>query len=304
MSASLLVLAAGLGTRFKGGIKQLTPVGANSELLMEYSVYDAVQAGFDRVIFIIREDIEEQFRELIGDKIARHVKVEYCIQRMSDIPEEFLPLADRVKPWGTVHAVLAAKELIDEPFLIVNADDYYGAGAYKDIFDFLTDPGRKPSAHCMGGFILKNTISTVGTVTRGICRAENGILSSVTETYKISRGDDGIIRGDRNGDRVELDENSIVSMNMWGFGEEIMPQLENGFRKFLSAAQKAGTAASAEYALPTAADELIRNGEISVEVIPTHDKWYGMTQIEDCPEIIEAFRQMTEDGLYPSPLFG
>lgn len=305
MSASLLVLAAGLGTRFKGGIKQLTPVGAAGELLMEYSVYDAVQAGFDKVIFIIRRDIEEQFRELIGDKISRHVKVKYCFQDMNDLPEGFSVPEGRTKPWGTVHAVLAAKELIDEPFLIVNADDYYGKKAYEDIYRFLTDSERKPSEHCMGGFILKNTLSTAGTVTRGICSAdEDGRLVSVTETYKLSRQSDGIVRGEQDGTVVEADENSIVSMNMWGCGAEIMPQFERTFAEFLKNAEKTGTAASAEYALPMSADKLIKSGEITVKVLPTHDRWYGMTQIEDCPEIIEAFAKMTESGEYPSPLFG
>lgn len=304
MSASLLVLAAGLGTRFKGGIKQLTPIGAAGELLMEYSVYDAVRAGFDKVIFIIRRDIEEQFRELIGDKISRHVKVEYCFQDMHDLPAGFCAPENRVKPWGTVHAVLAAKNVINEPFLIVNADDYYGKDAYADIYRFLTDPERKPSEHCMGGFVLKNTVSAVGTVTRGICSADgSGKLASVTETYKISRGSDGIIRGEQNGQPTEADENSIVSMNMWGFGAEMLPLLERTFAEFLREAEKENNADTAEYALPMAADKLIRSGEITVAVLPTKDKWYGMTQIEDCPEIIEAFEKMTADGEYPSPLF-
>lgn len=304
MSASLVVLAAGLGTRFKGGIKQLTPVGAAGELLMEYSVYDAVRAGFDKVIFIIRRDIEEQFKDMIGRKISGSVKVEYCFQDMSSLPGGFSSPEDRTKPWGTVHAVLAAKELINEPFLIINADDYYGRDAFKSIYDFLTDPSRKPNEHCMGGFILKNTLSATGTVTRGVCAADNtGRLTSVTETYKLARQSDGIIRGEQNGTETVIGEDSIVSMNMWGCGAEIVPQLEKCFEDFLAAAFAENTACTAEFALPLAVDKLIQNGDISVKVLPTHDKWYGMTHKEDCPEIIAAFDDMTQKGLYPSPLF-
>lgn len=304
MSASLLVLAAGLGTRFKGGIKQLTPVGAAGELLMEYSVYDAVQAGFDKVIFIIRRDIEQQFKELIGEKISRFVKVEYCIQDTAIVPEGCEISQKREKPWGTVHAVLAAKDVINGPFLIVNADDYYGKDAYKDIYDFLADPARRAGEHCMSGFVLKNTLSANGTVTRGICSADDaGKLVSVTETYKIFQGDDGMVRGEQNGALAEVDRDSIVSMNMWGFGEEIVPLLESEFTEFVKKAKENGTAAEAELALPMAADRLIKSGEITVKVLSSHDKWYGMTQQEDLPEIVEAFEKMTAAGEYPSPLF-
>lgn len=304
MSASLVILAAGLGTRFKDGIKQLTPVGANGELLMEYSVYDAISAGFDEVIFIIRRDIEQQFKELIGDRISKKVKVSYCFQDINDLPEGFTVPEGRTKPWGTVHAVLAASKLINQPFLIINADDYYGKDAYKSIFDFITSPERKHGEQCMGGFILKNTLSSTGTVTRGICSADdNHKLTSVTETYKTSRHDDGIVRGEQNGTVTEVSEDSIASMNMWGCGEEIIPMLKKCFEGFLKNALSENRLDTAEYALPLAMDELIKNNSISVEVLKTHDKWYGMTHKEDCPEIIAAFADMVKDGQYPSPLF-
>ncbi|MGN1090058.1 MAG: NDP-sugar synthase [Huintestinicola sp.] len=305
MSASLVILAAGLGSRFKDGIKQLTPVGAKGELLMEYSVYDAVNAGFDEIIFILRRDIEQQFRELIGDRISKKVKVSYCFQDMNDLPEGFSVPEGRKKPWGTVHAVLAAAELINQPFLIINADDYYGKDAYKSIFEFITAPDRRSGEQCMGGFILKNTLSTTGTVTRGICSAdENHRLTSVTETYRTSRHEDGIIRGEQNGTVTEVSEDSIASMNMWGCGAEMIPMLKECFEEFLEKARKENILDTAEYALPLAADKLIKNGSISVEVLKTHDRWYGMTHKEDCPEIIAAFADMVSKGEYPSPLFG
>lgn len=303
MSASLLVLAAGLGTRFKGGIKQLRPVGPGGELLMEYSVYDALGAGFDKVIFIVREDIEQQLREQVGKRIEGRVRTEYCIQKMEDLPAGFGDIKQREKPWGTVHAVLAARDVIDEPFLIVNADDYYGRDVYSEIYGFLTSAERRSGEHCMGGFVLKNTISDVGTVTRGVCSDTDGMLTSVTETYKVSRDKNGVISGRRDELPVILDENSTVSMNMWGFGKEIVPELKKGFALFLEKARTSGTAGTAEYALPMAVDELIKTDRASVRLLPTNDKWYGMTQSEDCPEIEGAFSEMVSKGIYPSPLF-
>lgn len=305
MSVTLLVLAAGLGTRFKGGIKQLTPVGANGELLMEYSAADAAAAGADRVIFIIRRDIREQFDLLIGSRLSKYMKVECCYQDISALPDGFSCPEGRTKPWGTVHAVLSAKELIDGPFIVINADDYYGRQAYTDICGFLTDPGRKPGEQCMGGFVLKNTLSSAGTVTRGLCCADaNGMLSSVEETYSVLKGADGVISGERNGKRIVLREDSIASMNMWGFGKEIMPMLEECFVKFLRDTFGSADMERAEMALPFAVDRLISEGDISVKVIPTGDRWYGMTHSEDIPEIKEAFSEMIRKGIYPSPLFG
>lgn len=305
MSASLVVLAAGLGTRFKGGIKQLTPVGASGELLMEYSVFDAVRAGFDNVIFIIRRDIEQQFKELIGNRISEFVNVKYCFQDMDSLPVGYSTPENRTKPWGTVHAVLSAAELVNnEPFLIINADDYYGCSSYKSIYNYLTDPGRCAGEQCMSGFILKNTLSSTGTVTRGVCVSGNDDkLISVTETYKLSREDDGVIRGIRSNKPVEVDENSVVSMNMWGFSADIMPLLQKCFEDFLSASASENTLDTAEFALPTAVDRLIKSGDISVKVLPTDDKWLGMTHREDLPEIISAFDNMTKNGIYNSPLF-
>lgn len=302
MSATLLVLAAGIGSRFKGGIKQLTPVGKNGELLMEYSVFDAVEAGFDNVIFIIRRDIEHQFKELIGDKLSKHVNVNYCFQELDELPRGYILPEERTKPWGTVHAVLAAKKLINEPFLIINADDYYGKEAYKKIYDFLIS-NNNSTQQCMGGFVLKNTLSSTGTVTRGVCTSDSSRhLLSVTETYKLEKNSDGIIRGTQDNTIVTIDENSIVSMNMWGFKKEIIPMLEKCFDSFIRTADEKGTLSTDELALPTAVDTLIRNGSITVEVLSSNDKWYGMTHKEDMQEILSAFEAMTDIGTYTSPL--
>lgn len=300
MSATLLVLAAGLGSRFSGGIKQLTPVGKNGELLMEYSAYDAARAGFDKAVYIIRRDIEEQFRELVDRRIAKIMPTEYCFQDMNDLPKGFTVPDGRTKPWGTVHAVLSAKKFINEPFLIVNADDYYGRNAYESSYRYLTGV-RMPYDQCMCGFVLENTLSDNGTVTRGVCQSsENGILTSVTETYKVSRHD-GVVDGYVDGKRVVLDSKNLVSMNMWGFDDSILPKLERLFAKFLSE-RTADDRMTAEYALPMAADALIRSGEINIKVLPTHDRWFGMTLKEDTDTVRKAFEVMIAHGLYPEIL--
>ncbi|MCM1578668.1 MAG: NTP transferase domain-containing protein [Ruminococcus sp.] len=304
MAAALLILAAGLGTRFKGGKKQLASVGTSGEMLMEYSVYDAVKAGFDKAVIVTRRDIEGQLREKLGDRLNKHIAVEYCFQDTALPDDTGLSGFSRTKPWGTVHAVLAAKENIGgEPFLIVNSDDYYGKKIYKKIYDFLTSPERSPKEQCMGGFILKNTLSDSGTVNRGVCGVNDlGCLSSVTETYRISGTDRGIV-GERSGEPVSLSGDSLVSMNMWGFDSSVIGKLELYFRDFLKNAQAEGTLETAECILPKAADKLIRAGDISVKVLPTDDKWLGMTYAEDFPEVCSEISRMTAAGEYPSPLF-
>lgn len=300
MSATLLVLAAGLGSRFSGGIKQLTPVGKNGELLMEYSAYDAARAGFDKAVYIIRRDIEEPFRELVDRRIAKIMPTEYCFQDLDDLPQSFTVPDGRTKPWGTVHAVLAARKLLNDPFLIVNADDYYGRNAYESAYRYLTDE-RMPNDQCMCGFVLDNTLSDNGTVTRGVCQSDdNGILTSVTETYKVSCHE-GVVDGYVDGERVVLDPKSLVSMNMWGFDDSILPKLERLFAKFLSERSN-DDCMTAEYALPMAADALIRSGEINIKVLPTHDRWYGMTLKEDTEKVRKAFEVMTVQGIYPEML--
>lgn len=292
MSATLLILAAGLGSRFGGGVKQLTPVGQNGELLMDYCIDDAVEAGFDRVVFIIRKDIEDDFKEIIIKRTEKKVKCEYRIQSLDALPAGFSVPEERTKPWGTVAAVLAAKDILDEPYLIVNADDYYGKTTFRQAYDFLTDPNRGRNAHCMCGFILGNTLSDRTPVTRGVCTGnDNNELVSVCETYKIFR-ENGAVYGDVNGVRTKQDPDSIVSMNMWGFGSEINPLLERCFAEFLENAKNSGTLDASEYPLPFAVDTLIKKGEIGIKIIPTHEKWYGMTTKEDAADVIKAMKQI------------
>lgn len=283
VSTSLVVLAAGFGTRFQSGIKQLAPVGPGGELLMEYSVRDAAAAGFNKVIFVIRRDIEEQFKELIGRRLEPFIDVRYSYQNNGYLPGGFKPPSDRRKPWGTVHAVLAAKYDIEEPFAIINADDHYGKESYRLMHDYLVSPRRNAACQCMIGFVLKNTLSPTGSVTRGICIADHrGYLDTVHETYHIRREDDGAIYGDYNNKRIAIDENRTVSMNMWGFDPSIIPQLEFQFVEYLKENLNDN---GSEYPLPAAIDSLIHSNQCRVKVIPTTEKWFGMTYAEDIERV-------------------
>lgn len=303
-NSSLVILAAGLGTRFKGGIKQLTPVGANGELLIEYSVYDALRAGFEKVIFIIRKDIERSFKEMLGDRLAAYCDVHYCFQELDDIPEGFIVPEGRTKPWGTVQAVLSARKLIDGSFVIINADDYYGRTSYKLLYDSITAAGHPKNEQCMSGFVLENTLSENGNVTRGVCCCDGeNMLRSVEETFELSKRSDGTVCGEQRGQKVTVAGTSIVSMNMWGCTTQVIPMLDAQFREFLTAAVKSGTAHSAELALPTAFDDMIKKQLINVRVLPTNERWYGMTRSEDLGDVKKAFAEMISKGNYPSPLF-
>ena len=302
MGKTLVILAAGLGTRFKGGIKQLFPVGPSGELIIEYSVFDAVRAGCDKVIFIIRRDIEQAVRDAVGSRLEKYVRVEYCFQELSDIPCS-ADISGRTKPWGTVQAVLSARKLISDPFVIINADDYYGSDAFEKLFGALSED-HDPHQLYMGGFILKNTLSSAGTVTRGICRTDDSnMLISVTETYKLSMDSSGTVTGEQDGRPYTADPESIVSMNMWGCAPQVIGAFEDNFRKFLINAGSEGTLLTAEYALPMAVDNMIKSGCYSVRVIPTNGIWLGITRSEDCKAVCESFRRKVRDGEYISPLF-
>ena len=299
---TLLILAAGLGTRFKGGIKQLSPVGPEGELLMEYSIYDAVKAGCTKAVFIIRRELEQAFRETLGQRLEKYIKVEYCFQELSDIPFSG-DISGRTKPWGTVQAVLAARNVINSPFVIINADDYYGSNAFGKIFTAL-DESSDPKKLFMGGFVLKNTLGTAGGVSRGICETDdNGLLRGITEVYGLMRNDKGGITGEKGGCAYEADPESIVSMNMWGFTPEVMEHFEKGFGDFLRSAKKNGTLLESEYVLPAAVDDMIKNKGFSVRVIPTDGVWLGITRSEELDGVRKSFRELAADGAYPSPLF-
>lgn len=303
MKTALVIMAAGIGSRFGGGIKQLEPVGPHGEIIMDYSIHDAIEAGFDKIVFIIRRDIEADFREVIGDRIgkvcqARGVEVAYAFQSLEAIPEGNTVPEGRTKPWGTGQAVLAAKELVDTPFAVINADDYYGKEAFVKLHDFLCREGEG-NAYCMAGFILKNTLSDNGGVTRGVCKVDGkGFLTDVVETSNIIKTADGA-----EVDGVAIDPESFVSMNMWGLRPEFMAVLEEGFKTFFQTTVKEKPL-KAEYLLPIYIGQLLREGKVSVQVLETQDKWFGVTYREDKPAVVESFRKLIADGVYSAPLFG
>ena len=303
MKTTLIIMAAGIGSRYGGGIKQLAAVGPNGEILMDYSIHDAIAAGFNKIIFIIRHDIEEAFREVIGNRIEKicadlGVEVAYAYQALDDLPDNATLPEGRSKPWGTGQAVLACRDILHEPFAVINADDYYGKQAYVLLHDFLEqyDPAH-PEKLCMAGFVLKNTLSDNGAVTRGICRMNDaGYLTGVDETKGIEKTADGAQAGGK-----VLDVDSLVSMNMWGLSPEFMGLLKDGFVEFFDKAE--GDMLKSEYLLPIFIDELLQAGKVSVQVLKTSDKWFGVTYQEDKPAVQQAFAQLIADGVYSSDLF-
>ena len=297
MNTTLLIMAAGIGSRFGTGIKQLEPVDDANHIIMDYSIHDAIEAGFNHVVFIIRKDIEKEFKEVIGHRIAsicsnHNVTVDYAFQDINDIPGE-LP-AGRTKPWGTGQAVLAAKKVIKTPFIVINADDYYGKEGFKAVHEYLVNGGKS----CMAGFVLKNTLSDNGGVTRGICKMdENGNLTEVVETKNIVKTADGA-----EADSVIIDVNSLVSMNMWGLTPDFLGVLEEGFKEFFEK-EVPGNPLKAEYLIPIFIGELLEQGKMSVKVLKTNDTWYGMTYHEDVAAVKDSFKKMLADGVYKADLF-
>lgn len=295
-------MAAGLGSRFGGGIKQLAPVGPNGQIIMDYSIHDALTAGFNKLVFIIRRDLASEFREVIGERVealcrALDVEVCYAYQELTDLPEGESPVPDRVKPWGTGQAVLACRKILHEPFAVINADDYYGPTAYRLLWEFLQRPQTGTPQFCMAGFVLKNTLSANGGVTRGICRTDGaGKLLSLAETRNVIVDADGNVSADG----IPLDPNGRVSMNMWGLTPEVLPMLEDGFRDFLRNADHAG--GREEFLLPVFIDGLLAAGRASVRVLPTNDSWFGVTYREDREAVADGFRRLTEAGVYSSDL--
>ena len=300
---ALVIMAAGIGSRFGKGIKQLAPVGPNGEIIMEYSIYDALEAGFNKVVFIIRKDLEEEFRAVIGNKIEQITEVEYAFQSLEDLPDGFEKPADRTKPWGTGQAVLAAKNVLSEPFMVINADDYYGKEAYVKVHDYLVleQPEDGLLHICMAGFRLGNTLSDNGSVTRGVCHIENGALTGVTETHDIYKTENGAESRNADGTAEELDVNSLVSMNMWGLTPAFMDVLEKGFVEFLQNLDAADI--RKEYLLPEMIDRLIKEGKAKVDVLDTKDTWFGVTYQEDKEVVIAAFDRLAKEGVYPETLY-
>ena len=285
---TLVVMAAGMGSRF-GGLKQIAPIGKNGEILLDYSVYDAVKAGFDKVVFIIKHAIEKDFKAVIGKRIEKMVKTEYVFQETDDLPQGFTCPEDREKPWGTAHAVLCCKDVVKEPFAVINADDYYGKNSYIKMADFLKNNTKD---YCMVGFRLANTLTENGSVSRGVCEMENGKLVSVTERTKII---DCKYTEDDGATWTALPADTVVSMNLWGFMPDLFGYIQNGFERFLS---EKLTVPKAEYYLPSVVSELITGGEKQVSVLIAEDKWYGVTYKEDKESVSAAINQMAENGDY------
>lgn len=298
MKTSLVVLAAGLGSRF-GGLKQMTPIGPNQEAILEFSAYDAIQAGFQQIVFIIRKEMEQDFKELIGDKIAKHIEVKYAFQSLdSMLPEWFEKDENRTKPWGTGHAMMCVKDIVEGPFAIINADDFYGRGSYQLVHDYLVSHQEEP---VLIGYTLENTITENGSVTRGICEAENGKLLEVKERRQIEYVEDGIAYFE-NDTWTKVAGSSLVSMNMWGFYPSIFEKLENAFHVFLKEKVPADPLKS-EFLIPIFIDEMITINELSVQLLGSQEKWYGVTYQEDRPKVMAGIKAIVDQGVYPSDLW-
>lgn len=298
---TLVIMAAGLGSRY-GGIKQLEPVGPGGEIIMDYSIYDAMEAGFNKIVFIIRKDLEEDFKEVIGNRISKMIEVEYVFQELNNIPEGFTVPAERSKPWGTGQAVLSCLDAVKEPFAVINADDYYGKEAFVKVYDYLSAiQAENSNDYCMAGFILGNTLSENGTVTRGVCQVDdNGLLVDIVETREIERKGDHAVAKDGNGEEIHLDLNCAVSMNMWGFTPGLLKELKTGFVNFL---KEHGSELKTEYLLPEEVGRLVKEGKAAVQVLKSQDRWFGVTYKEDKQMVVESFRTLIKQGVYPEKLF-
>ena len=290
---TLVIMAAGIGSRFGGGIKQLEPVGPGGEIIMDYSIYDALKAGFNKIVFIIRRDLEKDFKEIIGNRIEKIARVEYAFQELDDLPDGFTKPTDRKKPWGTGQAVLSIKGLVDGPFLVINADDYYGKEGFRKIHDYMVHEMKEDGAVydlCMGGF------------TRGVCQVrEDGYLKNVVETYEIRRLGDGLKAVDERGNPVSVDIGCHVSMNMWGLPASFLDVLEQGFPEFLAGLSQGDV--KSEYLLPRIIDKLVKEGRASVKVLKTPDKWFGVTYKEDKQSVVDSLGALIAKGEYPEKLY-
>ncbi len=293
----LVVMAAGMGSRY-GGLKQIDPVGPNGQIIMNYSIYDAWKAGFRRVVFIIKEELLNAFQERIGNAAQKLMQVDYVFQSLDRLPEGCSVPADRTKPLGTGHAIYCVRGVVNEPFAVINADDFYGSEAFQCMYDYLKDAKDDDKyRYCMVGYRVENTLTENGTVSRGICEADTeGYLTDIVERTAISRNADGVISDPEAG---EIAEGTLVSMNMWGFTPSFLDELEAGLTTFLQK-ELPGNPLKGEYYLPFAVDHLIQEGRATAKVLQTAAQWYGVTYQEDKPVVVEALRRMTEDGIYPA----
>jgi dTDP-glucose pyrophosphorylase len=301
MNPTLLILAAGIGSRY-GGLKQLDKIGPSGEAIIDYSIYDAIRAGFDKVVFVIKEDISKDFREVFDEKLRDRIKVEYVFQEINKIPEGITYSKERQKPWGTGHAVLMALDKIHEPFAVINADDFYGCGSYQALADFYKEwTPQKGDTYCMIGYELGKTLSEHGTVSRGICKADsNAFLLEVNERTKIERDTRGIAYIDETGKSFYLDERTTVSMNFWGFTPSFFNHLQTGFHEFI---KNNANSPKAEFYIPTLINDLLKQKKVSVRILPCNDQWFGMTYREDRELVVSKIRELVNAGVYPDNLW-
>ena len=303
MNTTLLIMAAGLGSRY-GGNKQIYRIGPNGEILMEYSIHDALEAGFDKVVFVIRKSMDEVFRTMIGNKIAQKVRVEYAYQEYDSLPDGFIPPEDRTKPYGTVHAVTCAKDVIHEPFAVINGDDFYGKESFKVLGDWCRAHEKSEGEYCIVGFELENTLSENGSVSRGICYYDkNNILTGIAEHLDICKEADGNVYGNNSvtGEQhVKLAAKALCSMNMWGFTPDYFTKSEASFVTFLTEHR---TEPKKEYYIPYAVDVIVKGGQAKCEVLSTPSHWFGVTYKEDRPGVVAKFAELVAKGVYPSPLY-
>lgn len=300
MKPTLLVLAAGLGSRY-GGLKQLDGLGPNGETIMDYSIYDAVKAGFGKVVFVIRKSFEDEFREKITKKYEHLISIEVVFQELDNLPEGFELNPDRVKPWGTNHALMMGKEVINEPFAVINADDFYGRDSYKVICDFLSKLENSKDLYCMVGYRVGNTLSESGTVARGVCETDSeGNLTGIVERTQIKRIDGAVKYKGENDEWITISDNKPVSMNMFGFTPDYFKYSDDSFIDFL---EKNAEFLNAEYFIPTVVNDLIVNGKSTVKVLDTTSQWFGVTYKEDRLWVVQKFKELVDKGEYPSPLF-
>ncbi len=300
MKPTLFVLAAGMGSRY-GGLKQLDPLGPNGETIMDYSVYDALKAGFGKIVFVIRKDFEDDFRKKVLSRYEGHIPVEVVFQATDKLPEGYTCPADRTKPWGTNHAILMGKEVIREPFAVINADDFYGRDAFRVIAEELSRPRDRKGDYCMVGFRVGNTMTENGSVSRGVCTVKDGNLDTIVERTAIAYDNDhNIVFTDENGTVQRLEANTPVSMNLWGFTPDYFDYSEREFRSFLD---KNIDTPKSEFYIPSCVDTLVKNGEATVKVLDTDSRWFGVTYAEDRPGVVAKFAELHADGTYPEKLF-
>jgi dTDP-glucose pyrophosphorylase len=300
MKPTLMILAAGVGSRY-GGLKQLDPMGPSGEVIMDYSIYDAIRAGFEKVVFVIRHDFEEQFREKIGSKYADKIQVSYAFQELDDIPEEFSIPDGRTKPWGTGHAILVAKDVVNEPFAMINADDFYGFDSFDKVSRQLQNTDVNSDDWCMSGYKLKNVLSAHGGVTRAMCELDpEGYLTHIVELFEIARDGDKASGENKQNEKFPLELDALTSMNFFGFTPTLFDKLQKGFASFL---RREGGEMKSEYLIPTIVNDLIAAGECRMKVLSSEDSWFGVTYTEDKPRVQESIRKLVESGAYPSPLF-